>query len=59
MRGDLDGEVRSHLDEAVTSVIRAVFTRFAELGSVRQVWLWFRSEVLSFPLQTHGVEGIR
>jgi DNA invertase Pin-like site-specific DNA recombinase/uncharacterized protein YndB with AHSA1/START domain len=57
--GDDDGEVRFHPDHAVTSAIRAVFTRFAELGSVRQVWLWFRSEGLSFPLQTHGVEGIR
>jgi DNA invertase Pin-like site-specific DNA recombinase len=57
--GDADGEVRFHPDEAVTSALRAVFTRFAELGSVRQVWLWFRSEKLSFPLQTHGVDGIR
>lgn len=57
--GDGDGEIRFHPDEAVTSAIRAVFTRFAELGSVRQVWLWFRSEGLSFPLQSHGVDGIR
>jgi DNA invertase Pin-like site-specific DNA recombinase len=57
--GDDDGEIRFHPDEAVTTAIRAVFTRFAELGSVRQVWLWFRSEGRSFPLQTHGVEGIR
>ncbi len=57
--GDHDGEVRFHPDQAVTSAIRAAFTRFAELGSVRQVWLWFRAEGLSFPLQTHGVEGIR
>src|SRR3989449_8313476 len=57
--GDADGEVRFHPDEAVVSSIRTVFTRFAELGSVRQVWLWFRSEGLSFPLQTHGIEGIR
>jgi DNA invertase Pin-like site-specific DNA recombinase len=57
--GDDDGEVRFHPDEAVTSALRAVFTRFAELGSARQVWLWFRSEKLSFPLQTHGVDGIR
>jgi len=32
-------EVRFHSDEAVTSAIRAVFARFAELGSARQVWL--------------------
>jgi DNA invertase Pin-like site-specific DNA recombinase len=57
--GDDDGEVRVHPDEAVTSAIRAAFARFAEFGSVRQVWLWFRSETLSFPLQTHGVDGIR
>jgi DNA invertase Pin-like site-specific DNA recombinase len=57
--GEHEGEVRLHPDEAVTSAIRAVFTRFAELGSVRQVWLWFRSEGLSFPLQSHGVPEIR
>jgi hypothetical protein len=33
--------------------IRTVFARFAELGSVRRVWLWLRSEGLTFPMQTH------
>jgi hypothetical protein len=28
-----------------------VFERFAELGSARKVWLWFRSEGLTCPLQ--------
>jgi DNA invertase Pin-like site-specific DNA recombinase len=50
--GEQDGEVLFHPDEAVTSAIRAVFERFAEFGSARRVWLWFRSEGLSFPLQT-------
>src|SRR5262245_43257643 len=50
--GEQDGEVLLHPDEAVTGVIRTVFERFAELGSARRVWLWFRSEGLSFPLQT-------
>src|SRR6266567_1854182 len=50
--GEQDGEVRFHPDEAVCSTIRTVFARFAELGSARRVWLWFRSEGLSFPLQT-------
>ena len=50
--GEEDGEVRFHPDEAVCSTIRTVFARFAELGSARRVWLWFRSEGLSFPLQT-------
>src|SRR5258705_11797450 len=50
--GEHDGEVRFHPDDAVCSAIRTVFARFAELGSARRVWLWFRSEGLSFPLQT-------
>ena len=50
--GEQDGEVLLHPDEAVTGAIRTVFARFAELGSARRVWLWFRSEGLSFPLQT-------
>jgi len=51
--GEEDGEVRFHPDAAVTSAIRTVFARFAELGSVRRVWLWLRSEGLTFPMQTH------
>jgi hypothetical protein len=50
--GEQDGEVLFHADQAVTSAIRTVFERFAEFGSARRVWLWFRSEGLSFPLQT-------
>jgi DNA invertase Pin-like site-specific DNA recombinase/predicted DNA-binding transcriptional regulator AlpA len=49
--GEQDGEVRLHPDAAVVGAIRAVFERFAELGSARRVWLWFRSEGLAFPLQ--------
>ena len=57
--GEQDGEVLFHPDEAVTGAIRTVFERFAELGSARRVWLWFRSEGLSFPLQTNpaGMPG--
>jgi len=36
----------------VKNAIQNVFDRFAEFGSARRVWLWFRSEGLSFPLQT-------
>src|SRR6202046_783781 len=49
--GEQDGEMRFHPDDAVCSAIRTVFARFAELGSARRVWLWFRSERLSFPLR--------
>ncbi len=47
------GEVRFHPDEAVRSTIASVFTRFAETGSARRVWLWFRSEGLRLPLRMH------
>jgi DNA invertase Pin-like site-specific DNA recombinase/transposase len=50
--GEQDGEVLFHPDEAVAGSIRTVFERFAEFGSARRVWLWFRSQGLSFPLQT-------
>jgi excisionase family DNA binding protein len=57
--GAEDGEVRFHPDEAVRSAIRSVFARFAALGSVRRVWLWWRSEGLSFPLQTRYGGSVR
>src|SRR6202171_1771519 len=57
--GEENGEVRLHPDAAVTSAIRTIFTRFAELGSVRRVWLWFRSEGLCLPLRMHYGAKIR
>jgi DNA invertase Pin-like site-specific DNA recombinase len=57
--GEADGEVRFHPDEAVRSTIASVFTRFAETGSARRVWLWFRSEGLRLPLRMHQRSEIR
>jgi DNA invertase Pin-like site-specific DNA recombinase len=57
--GEQDGEVCFHPDEAVCEAIRTVFARFAELGSVRRVWLWLRTEGLSFPMQTRYGGGVR
>src|SRR5215207_3550576 len=50
--GEEPGEICFHPDEAVCGAIRTVLERFAEVGSVRAVWLWFRQEGLRFPLQT-------
>jgi DNA invertase Pin-like site-specific DNA recombinase len=57
--GDKDGEVRFHADEAVVGAIRTVLDRFAEMGSVRQVWLWYRGQGLRFPSQSRAWEEIR
>jgi predicted DNA-binding transcriptional regulator AlpA len=57
--GDADGEVRFHPNEAVVNTINNVFTKFSETGSVRRVWLWFRSEAMPFPLQMHPGADIR
>jgi DNA invertase Pin-like site-specific DNA recombinase/uncharacterized protein YndB with AHSA1/START domain len=57
--GDEDGEVRFLPDEAVGGAIRTVFSKFTELGSVRKVWLWFRSERLSFPSRQSMYSQVR
>jgi DNA invertase Pin-like site-specific DNA recombinase len=57
--GDADGEVLFHPDEAVVNAIRNVFASFAEAGSARRVWLWFRSQGLKFPLRMHQGADIR
>lgn len=57
--GDADGEVVFCPDEAVIHTIRTVFDRFAEMGSARQVWLWFKSQQLRFPLSSSLLNGIR
>lgn len=57
--GDADGEVRFHPNAAVTRIIHTVFARFTELGSVRRVWLWLRSEPLDFPVRPHPSAEIR
>ena len=57
--GEADGEVRFHPDESVVHTLRTVFSKFTELGSVRKVWLWFRSEGLYFPMRPHMKSEIR
>ena len=57
--GEADGEVLLHPDEAVSGAVRAMFERFAEMGSARQVWLWFRQQGLRFPLQSSTLPDIR
>ena len=57
--GDGDGKITFHPDESVRSVLRAVFQRFAETGSVRQVLLWLVAENILFPAQPAREAEIR
>ncbi len=54
--GEDEGEILLDRDEAVRGAIQTIFDRFAELGSVRQVWLWMRREQVMFPMRrfAHG-----
>jgi DNA invertase Pin-like site-specific DNA recombinase len=54
--GEEEGEILFDPDEAVHGAIQTIFDRFAELGSVRQVWLWMRREAVQFPMRrfAHG-----
>jgi DNA invertase Pin-like site-specific DNA recombinase len=49
--GEEEGEILLDPDEAVRGAIATIFDRFAELGSVRQVWLWMRRERVKFPMR--------
>lgn len=57
--GEQDGEVLFHPDQAVTEAIQSIFDKFTEMGSVRRVWLWFRSRNLVFPLQSNSFADIQ
>jgi len=50
---DLDDEQRwvLSLDEAVQHAVRRVFSKFDELGSARQVFLWWREQGGLFPVR--------
>jgi DNA invertase Pin-like site-specific DNA recombinase len=54
--GEADGQVLLHPDLSVRNAIHNVFARFDETGSARRVWLWFRSNNLTFPSRAsyHG-----
>ncbi len=57
--GEQDGEILMHPDQAVTGAIATIFEKFPQVGSVRRVWLWFRSNDLLFPLQSNMAPEIQ
>ena len=57
--GHREGEVLLHADDEVVGAIRGVFERFAEIGSVRGVWMWFRDQELTLPRRQPDGKAIR
>ena len=53
---DLDdlGEVVMSCDEAVVEAVRTVFSKFDELGSARQVFVWWRAQGRKFPVRVQS-----
>jgi DNA invertase Pin-like site-specific DNA recombinase len=49
-----DGRIEMTADRQVQESIRGVFRKFHELGSARQVLLWYRQEKLPLPRQGNG-----
>jgi excisionase family DNA binding protein len=48
-----DARVEKHPDQRVQQAIGLVFSKFTEVGSVRQTLLWFRQEALALPSIEH------
>src|SRR6516165_11978056 len=50
------GKIEIDPDEHVAGVVRLVFTKFRELGSARQVFLWLRAADIKMPVVLRNVD---
>jgi len=55
--GESDGQILLHPDQAVRSVIAAIFEQFPRRGSARAVWLWLKEQGLKLPMQPNVYAG--
>src|SRR5262249_21298098 len=58
-----DGALEKHADEQVRRTLQLVFSKFREMGSARQVFLWCRQEGIELPSRpspkASGVKWVR
>jgi DNA invertase Pin-like site-specific DNA recombinase len=52
-----DDRLEKDPDLRVQEAIRLVYAKFLELGTIRQVLMWFQEEGLSLPVRQHGIGG--
>jgi DNA invertase Pin-like site-specific DNA recombinase len=52
-----DNRCEKDPDLRIQNAIILIFNKFSELGSIRQVLLWFRSNKVQLPLVEYGPEG--
>jgi DNA invertase Pin-like site-specific DNA recombinase len=50
------GKIEIDPDEHVADTVRLVFTKFRELGSARQVFLWLRSADIKMPIVLRNID---
>ena len=55
IRTEKDG-IEKDPDQRIRNAIELVFKKFRELGSARQVWLWFQDEKLELPALAYSSE---
>ncbi len=56
---DEAGQIEVDPDERIVGAVRLVFSKFTELGSIRQVLLWLRQNELQLPVVRQGRPGPR
>jgi excisionase family DNA binding protein len=56
-RRSADGRLEQDPDRRIHETLSMVFSKFSEVGSVRQLALWLRQEGIDLPVAVYGAQG--